>query len=139
MSSWNAVSGNLALSLEDDRGFEAPRAFSIVEGRKTAIAVHGRQSNTMRLLTVSFALLLVFAACVIGRSFIHAQQVATIIENVPRTEITVSSGDTLWDVAQDHALDGIASYQLVEAIEDWNDLESAQLMPGQKLVVPAMR
>lgn len=139
MSSWNAVSGNLALSLEDDRGFEAPRTFSIVEGRRAVIAVHSRQSNTMRLLTVSFALLLVFAACVIGRSLIHAQQVATIIENVPRTEITVSSGDTLWDVAQAHALDGVASYQLVEAIEDWNDLEYAQLMPGQKLVVPAMR
>jgi predicted Zn-dependent protease len=52
------------------------------------------------------------------------------------TVVMVGTGDTLWDIAADHAGDGDV-LEMVQHIKDLNDLDSGSLQAGQKLRVPA--
>ena len=50
--------------------------------------------------------------------------------------VMVGTGDTLWDIAADHADDGDV-LEMMEHIKDLNDLDGGSLQAGQKLRVPA--
>ena len=56
---------------------------------------------------------------------------------VPTTTITVHSGDSLWDIACDHAPQGCSTASVVRWISQQNNLDSALIVAGQTLVVPA--
>ena len=52
------------------------------------------------------------------------------------TVVMAGTGDTLWDIAADHADDG-GVLEMMEHIKDLNDLDGGSLQAGQKLRVPA--
>lgn len=54
---------------------------------------------------------------------------------VARHRYVVKAGDTLWAIAE-HEARGADPRPLVDAIADANDLGSANIVPGQTLIVP---
>ena len=54
---------------------------------------------------------------------------------VARHRYVVKAGDTLWAIAE-HQARGDDPRPLVDAIADANDLGSANIVPGQTLIVP---
>lgn len=51
-------------------------------------------------------------------------------------EIMVRSGDNLWNIAEEYAPRG-SNYQVfISRLEEINDIESALIYPGEKLLVP---
>lgn len=90
-----------------------------------------RLTRRGRVVVFGLALLVVLAAFLV----LSARSVATDTPEV--TEIVmVGTGDTLWDIAADHADDGDV-LEMMAHIKDLNDLEGGALMAGQKLRVPA--
>lgn len=52
--------------------------------------------------------------------------------------IIVHSGDTLWEIAKQYT-DGRNDIRfIVYLIKDRNDLQSAEIKPGQRLIIPSM-
>jgi nucleoid-associated protein YgaU len=68
------------------------------------------------------------AASASGSSQLEEQLVA-------RNSYVVKAGDTLWAIAQ-REVRGDDPRPLVDAIADVNDLGSANIVPGQTLIVP---
>jgi len=93
-----------------------------------------RLTRRGRVVVLLAAVLLAFAVGVI----VAAGSVATGEAGTPEPTrvLTVSSGDTLWDIASDLADDGDVQAMMTK-IERLNALESGMLSAGQKLVVPA--
>ncbi|MBH5317774.1 LysM peptidoglycan-binding domain-containing protein [Paenibacillus sp. GSMTC-2017] len=50
--------------------------------------------------------------------------------------VTVSSGDTLWEIARRHASSGDDIGFIVYKIKHRNNLETVTIKPGQKLIIP---
>lgn len=55
----------------------------------------------------------------------------------PVTSVQVQAGESLWQVAQDLAIPGMETGQVVDTIISLNSLDSATIHPGQTLTVPA--
>ena len=54
---------------------------------------------------------------------------------VSRRSVVVQPGETLWQIAR-RAAPGTDPRETVDRIADLNDLESATVRPGQRLVIP---
>lgn len=55
----------------------------------------------------------------------------------PGRTVVVRSGDTLWSLAKEHGPAGVDTRAVVDWIRRENGLESALLIPGERVVVPA--
>ena len=55
-----------------------------------------------------------------------------------RTTVSVAPGDTLWNIAEEHGVEGLTTQQSVDLIRTWNDLEQSTLQPGMELIVPVV-
>ncbi len=51
--------------------------------------------------------------------------------------ISVGPQQTLWDVAQEHPIDGLSTAQTVDAIRSLNKMSDSSLAVGQILLVPS--
>ena len=60
-----------------------------------------------------------------------------LVEDTSFEIVTVAQGDSLWDIAESHGIDGEDTAEVVRVIEQRNGLSSATLTPGQLLEVPA--
>src|SRR4051794_24084873 len=93
-------------------------------------AAHGpvRLTRRGRLVVLAMALLAVLAVGL----FLASGSVATDRPGTPEPTrvITVDAGQTLWDIAADHAADGDVR-AMVDHIEHLNALESGMLVAGQ--------
>lgn len=90
-----------------------------------------RLTRRGRFVVFVLAMLVVLAAGLL----LSSRSVAT--EEPERTEVVlVGTGDTLWGIAAERADDGEVR-EMIAHIQDLNDLDSATLMAGQKLRVPA--
>lgn len=92
-----------------------------------------RLTRRGRLVVLALALLVVLGVGV----WLASGSVATGERGTPEPTrvITVSSGQTLWDIAAGLAGDGDVR-GMVDHIEHLNALESGMLVAGQRLVVP---
>lgn len=52
--------------------------------------------------------------------------------------IIVHSGDTLWEIAKQYTDGSNDIRYIVYMIKDRNDLQSAEIKPGQRLIIPSM-
>lgn len=85
---------------------------------------------------VAAALLLAAAIFAGSALFSQAQASTGEIGGVGAVEVTVTPGDTLWSIAS-AAQSETDIQQLITQISELNNLDSAQLAPGQVLFVPA--
>ena len=56
-------------------------------------------------------------------------------ENVSYKEITISKGDTLWDISQKYKNDDESIKDYVNKIIEFNNMKSDRINAGQKLIV----
>lgn len=54
----------------------------------------------------------------------------------PATEYLVGTGDTLWEIAADHAGPDVDLRNLIADIKRMSDLGSSTIYPGQILLIP---
>lgn len=133
-----AVSGTSAL---------APRAvcFTVYEGGKKRVGVPVSRradpapSRGLGILSVAVAFAVGIAlACVmaaVGSAAAAAK--AQRLSGVPTSTVRVETGETLWDVANAHPVDGCSTSEVVDWIRSENALPTSSLQAGQALVVPS--
>lgn len=63
-------------------------------------------------------------------------RVQQALAQVEYQTIVVHSGDTLWRIAEEHAVRGCSTEELVYHIRALNDVQNAYLIPGMRLTVP---
>ena len=56
--------------------------------------------------------------------------------NYGTVNFTVSEGDTLWEIAEQYADESIDVRKYIKLIRKYNNLDTAEIMPGDVLVIP---
>lgn len=91
--------------------------------------------KTQRLTGLSKAIILFLA---LGGAIAFASGSAVASGSAPEvklTYITVSSGETLWGLAADHA-EGVSHREWIANLVDLNNLTTNDIQPGQRLALP---
>lgn len=153
MTSTSFTYGSLALTLD---GPSTP-ALSVVSGGASAAPqylpgpiqvaapdVYARDrpapSSQCRSILYGVASLILIVACVVAlTTFVQARHASHVafVESLATKNVTVSAGESLWSIAEDNPVDGLAVEEAVEVIRDLNDLTNASLHPGMELTIPS--
>lgn len=112
-------------------GAAHPQAPAVIwkRGTKRSLALCIAAVTALVLITAA----LLFAQAV-SRSTAYDAAVSAIDA---AASVTVQPGDTLWGIAQGHAVDGLSTRQVVDLVKDWNQLDGGLISPGMTLIVPA--
>ena len=94
-----------------------------------------RRSNSFAMAAL-FSMI-VFAVVMVLSDGYRAAQTRQLLESRPVRTVRVQEGDTIWGVAQECAVEGVSTSDLVMWLCEHNDLSNASLTPGQPLSVPA--
>lgn len=149
MKSQIRVVGNLALTPAEEH------CFTVIDGSAAQKAVapsrpqlfapiaypsrtvlEGAKMNDK--LVFSLAALAV-SICVAGTIFMgsaSSDSKLNALLNAPTKIVEVTTGDTLWNIAEKNPIDGLSITETVDAIKMVNDLDSGLLVPGMELSVP---
>ena len=149
MKSQIRVVGNLALA-----PVEEPR-FTVIDGSAAQKAVapsrpqlfapiaypsrtvlEGAKMNDKLVFTLAA---LAVSICVAGTIFMgsaSSDSKLNALLNAPTKLVEVTTGDTLWNIAEKNPIDGLSITETVDAIKMVNDLDSGLLIPGTELSVP---
>ena len=96
--------------------------------------------NRTRVLTLGFGLVL---ATFFALSFLQtpagALFTSPISASTQTKEIVAQPGDSLWKIAANNPVEGMTTQQLVNHIMQHNQLNTATLTQGQKLIIPDTR
>ncbi len=118
-------------------------AFTLIQGGKSTTVKPIRAVETKRaafsikgLVALVLVALIACALCVVRERCISAG-VYGVLDGAETTVVTVHDGDTLWGLAQNYSVSGISTKDVVEWIESENGLDSANIQPGQELIVPS--
>ncbi|MDO4848190.1 MAG: LysM peptidoglycan-binding domain-containing protein [Coriobacteriia bacterium] len=133
------VSGTAALQAE------VVPTLVLIEG---GMATQGRPESPSRRLgsarcgysftvLASALLLIVLAAVLASRGLGARKAVAAQLGAVPTATVRVLEGESLWDIAEEHGVDGVSTKDVVSWIKDRNGLSVSNLSAGQSLLVPA--
>lgn len=95
-----------------------------------------RIAHPMVLVKRVMSALMVGVIACIGWSMFAPEQQGHADQYEQSITVSVAPGDTLWQYAKDVTHDGGDINQTVQEIIDVNDLQSATLQVGQKIVVP---
>ncbi len=149
MKSQIRVVGNLALAPAEEHRFTVidgsaaqkavapsrPQLFApIVYPSRTVL--EGAKMNDK--LVFSLAALAV-SICVAGTIFMgsaSSDSKLNALLNAPTKIVEVTTGDTLWNIAEKNPIDGLSITETVDAIKMVNNLDSGLLVPGMELSVP---
>ena len=66
----------------------------------------------------------------------HAGRVADALSNCATQSVEVSTGDSLWSIAEAHPVEGVSTPEVVSWIVEANNLPNSSVASGQALVVP---
>lgn len=105
-------------------GFKAPRSVSKVRPKV--------------LGACAVALVIAFMVLAINVPLQSAARISRASETAARETVIVRGGDSLWNLAERHGIDGLTTDQTVEVIRSWNTLATSMLTPGDEIVVPAI-
>ena len=140
------VIGNLALAPACEELASRPR-LTVIEGRagerlqghmpEHAIDVR-RHGNVPAVVAACFVCLLLTVSLAIGWSVItgRAAMADEAFSHVEMEEVAVEAGDSLWTIAERHAVDGMTTRELVDRLKELNGTGSQPLQPGDVLMVP---
>lgn len=149
MKSQIRVVGNLALAPAEEHRFTVidgsaarkavapsrPQLFAPIAYPSRTV-LEGAKMNDK--LVFSLAALAV-SICVAGTIFMgsaSSDSKLNALLNAPTTIVEVTTGDTLWNIAEKNPIDGLSITETVDAIKMVNDLDSGLLVPGMELSVP---
>lgn len=63
--------------------------------------------------------------------------VASPIDKDEYLEITISEGDTLWEISREYNdLHNMESIKFIEWVSKVNEIEKSYIIPGQKILIP---
>lgn len=82
---------------------------------------------------------LVCASVFAGAFLLQDRSVSVVSQTLgqlPTSEHVVRDGETLWGIASDCGLDGVATRDVVDWIQRSNSLEDGSIHAGQRLAVP---
>lgn len=135
--------GNLALDCRAtslDGGHRASRAqFHVIEGRVSQTGPHERTHASLRsvLLPLMSLVAVIALACLVFSDLVQGPlRYQSALHDARKISITVQAGDTLWEIAESHAVPGLTTRQTLELIKTWNDVSARDVHAGQDLVVP---
>lgn len=98
-------------------------------------------SRSIRGLSVARSFFILFAFLILFSGFAFAHTFASDAEVSPamaaEIEISVDSGDTIWDLAASYKKDSMDTRDAVHAVMKRNGLSSSALQAGQTLILPA--
>lgn len=149
MKSQIRVAGNLALAPVEEHRFTVidgsaaqkavapsrPQLFAPIAYPSRTV-LEGAKMNDK--LVFSLAALAV-SICVAGTIFMgsaSSDSKLNALLNAPTKIVEVTTGDTLWNIAEKNPIDGLSITETVDAIKMVNDLDSGLLVPGMELSVP---
>lgn len=149
MKSQIRVVGNLALAPAEEHRFTVidgsaaqkavapsrPQLFAPIAYPSRTV-LEGAKMNDK--LVFSLAALAV-SICVAGTIFMgsaSSKSKLNALLNAPTKIVEVTTGDTLWNIAEKNPIDGLSITETVDAIKMVNDLDSGLLVPGMELSVP---
>ena len=130
-----AVDGNLALRTE-------PCSLVLIEGglSQRRAAQRPRRSELtpaqgVRLLGCALAVVLAVVLCSALSDALRAGRAMEALDALPTESAVVSSGDTLWSIAE-RSCDDLPVRDVVSWIQERNGIDGGLVVPGQRLVVP---
>lgn len=98
--------------------------------------LEGAKMNDKLVFTLAA---LAVSVCVAGTIFMgsaSSDSKLNALLNAPTKIVEVTTGDTLWNIAEKNPIDGLSITETVDAIKMVNDLDSGLLVPGMELSVP---
>ena len=139
-----ACNGSLALKAQEGQAQAAPM-LRVIEGAKPGSPTAASHADSARLsgrsLRLSAAVATVAVAVVLGSwgalDAAHAGRVADALSNCATQSVEVSTGDSLWSIAEAHPVEGVSTPEVVSWIVEANNLPNSSVASGQALVVPA--
>ena len=95
-----------------------------------------QRQTAFPILASGLIIMGVLLATVIIRDLCASRRVSLATEAVSYEQIVVREGDTLWDIANTHAIDGCSTSDVVHLLRDVNDLDDGMLSVGEQILVP---
>lgn len=149
MKSQIRVVGNLALAPAEEHRFTVidgsaaqkavaasrPQLFAPIAYPSRTV-LEGAKRNDKLVFTLAA---LAVSVCVAGTIFMgsaSSDSKLNALLNAPTKIVEVTTGDTLWNIAEKNPIDGLSITETVDAIKMVNDLDSGLLVPGMELSVP---
>lgn len=149
MKSQIRVVGNLALAPAEEHRFTVidgsaaqkavapsrPQLFAPIAYPSRTV-LEGAKMNDKLVFTLAA---LAVSVCVAGTIFMGSASSDSKLNaflNAPTKIVEVTTGDTLWNIAEKNPIDGLSITETVDAIKMVNDLDSGLLVPGMELSVP---
>lgn len=149
MKSQIRVVGNLALAPVEEHSFTVidgsaaqkavapsrPQLFAPIAYPSRTV-LEGAKMNDKLVFTLAA---LAASVCVAGTIFMgsaSSDSKLNALLNAPTKIVEVTTGDTLWNIAEKNPIDGLSITETVDAIKMVNDLDSGLLVPGMELSVP---
>lgn len=149
MKSQIRVVGNLALAPAEEHRFTVidgsaaqkavapsrPQLFAPIAYPSRTV-LEGAKMNDKLVFTLAA---LAVSICVAGTIFMgsaSSDSKLNALLNAPTKIVEVTTGDTLWNIAEKNPIDGLSITETVDAIKMVNDLDSGLLTPGMELSVP---
>lgn len=111
--------------------YAAMRACQRAQNRDAAM----RKAARLRTYALLFVCLIVLAIPMF-MSATHAEGQLAGLSPMPMESYLVAPGDTLWDIAICHPIEGLSIQENVYWLMNQNNLSDALLTPGQIVVVP---
>lgn len=149
MKSQIRVVGNLAFAPAEEHRFTVidgsaaqkavapsrPQLFAPIAYPSRTV-LEGAKMNDKLVFTLAA---LAVSVCVAGTIFMgsaSSDSKLNALLNAPTKIVEVTTGDTLWNIAEKNPIDGLSITETVDAIKMVNDLDSGLLVPGMELSVP---
>lgn len=128
------VQGGLTVHHQDAIHMQcaAPDVYARIEARPASRAKQLLMGAASALLLVSLAL------AVISFGSVRQARRSAFIDSLQHHDVIVEAGQSLWDIAEQHPVDGMPASEVVELMRSWNGLDSSTIHPGMELSVPFM-
>ncbi len=104
--------------------------------RDSHAEAHSSNISAFPAFIVSLAAILICLAMSYGTDLVAHQTATNSLSTAETKQIIVSSGDTLWSIAEQHPVGGASTSDIVEWIRASNNLSSSRLTIGSSIDVP---
>lgn len=149
MKSQIRVVGNLALAPAEEHRFTVidgsvaqkavapsrPQLFAPIAYPSHTV-LEGAKTNDKLVFTLAALAVSICVAGTILMGSASPDSKLNALLNAPAKIVEVTTGDTLWNIAEKNPIEGLSITETIDAIKMVNDLDSGLLIPGMELSVP---